>query len=86
VEHALDADSAYLSKLGGLYKPEGRPSPEERAKGQRAAFVEAATLRARGEEPPKPPPRSEPWPVAYAIRRSAWHAIDHVWEIEDRSS
>ena len=24
------------------------------------------------------------WPVAYAIRRTAWHALDHAWEIEDR--
>ena len=25
------------------------------------------------------------WPVAYAIRRTAWHALDHAWEMEDRS-
>jgi hypothetical protein len=24
------------------------------------------------------------WPVAYAIRRTAWHALDHAWEMEDR--
>ena len=24
------------------------------------------------------------WPVAYAIRRTAWRALDHAWEIEDR--
>ncbi len=24
------------------------------------------------------------WPVAYAIRRIAWHALDHAWEMEDR--
>ena len=24
------------------------------------------------------------WPVPYAIRRIAWHALDHAWEIEDR--
>jgi hypothetical protein len=24
------------------------------------------------------------WPVAYVIRRTAWHALDHAWEIEDR--
>jgi hypothetical protein len=24
------------------------------------------------------------WPVAYAARRIAWHALDHAWEIEDR--
>src|SRR5947208_1401508 len=25
------------------------------------------------------------WPVAYAIRRTAWHALHHAWEMEDRS-
>jgi len=86
VEHVLDADRAYMSKLGAAFTPEPKSSTEERFAGARAAFVEAATLRARGEQPPKPPPRSPMWPVAYAVRRSAWHHIDHVWEIEDRSS
>jgi hypothetical protein len=24
------------------------------------------------------------WPAAYAMRRTAWHALDHAWEMEDR--
>ena len=24
------------------------------------------------------------WPAPYAIRRIAWHALDHAWEMEDR--
>ena len=24
------------------------------------------------------------WPVPYFIRRTAWHALDHAWEMEDR--
>jgi hypothetical protein len=24
------------------------------------------------------------WPASYAVRRIAWHVIDHIWEIEDR--
>jgi hypothetical protein len=31
------------------------------------------------------PNREEKWPVSYAARRIAWHALDHAWEIEDRS-
>jgi len=23
--------------------------------------------------------------VPYAARRTAWHALDHAWEMEDRS-
>jgi hypothetical protein len=31
--------------------------------------------------------RAEPergWPLRYAARRIAWHALDHAWEMEDR--
>jgi hypothetical protein len=30
------------------------------------------------------PNRDTKWPVAYAMRRIAWHALDHAWEMEDR--
>lgn len=30
------------------------------------------------------PSQDAKWPVAYAIRRTAWHALDHAWEMEDR--
>lgn len=30
-----------------------------------------------------PVPGAE-WPVPYAMRRIAWHSLDHAWEIEDR--
>jgi hypothetical protein len=26
-----------------------------------------------------------PWSPRFFVRRSAWHALDHAWEIEDRS-
>jgi hypothetical protein len=26
------------------------------------------------------------WPLRYALRRTAWHVLDHAWEIEDRSA
>jgi hypothetical protein len=26
------------------------------------------------------------WPLRYAVRRTAWHVLDHAWEIEDRST
>jgi hypothetical protein len=24
------------------------------------------------------------WTPRFAVRRSAWHALDHAWELEDR--
>ena len=31
----------------------------------------------------KPAPGAK-WPGPYAARRTAWHALDHAWEMEDR--
>ena len=35
---------------------------------------------------PLPNPRNtqKPWSPRYFVRRSAWHALDHAWELEDR--
>jgi hypothetical protein len=30
-------------------------------------------------------PISKRWTARFAARRIAWHALDHAWEIEDRS-
>ena len=30
------------------------------------------------------PQKGTKWPVPYAVRRIAWHALDHAWEMEDR--
>jgi hypothetical protein len=30
------------------------------------------------------PDKDAKWPLAYAMRRIAWHALDHAWEMEDR--
>ena len=78
VDHVNEADRAYLSRLGGSYK--GKDTAE-----LRAAIVKMLTARAHGEEPPPNPRRTKPlWSPRFAIRRSAWHALDHSWEIEDR--
>jgi hypothetical protein len=41
----------------------------------RAAIVEAIRER----------PTDTSWPIRYAVRRIAWHVIDHAWEIEDKA-
>lgn len=47
----------------------------------RDAFLEA--LRAAREA--QPDLKTKSWPWRYAARRVAWHALDHAWEMEDRS-
>ena len=49
--------------------------------GGRDAFL--AGLRAAREAEPRLKTKS--WPWRYAARRVAWHALDHAWEMEDRS-
>jgi hypothetical protein len=50
----------------------------------RAAVVAALGARAAGEEPPNANNVSKRWTPRYFVRRSAWHALDHAWELEDR--
>ena len=47
----------------------------------RDAFLDA--LRAARQ--PRPELVTKTWPWRYAARRVAWHALDHAWEMEDRS-
>lgn len=54
--------------------------------GLRGDLLEAVRARARGELPDVGPRGGERWPARYAIRRAAWHVLDHAWEIEDRSA
>ena len=77
--HVHEADGGYLNALGG------RASNGASSQQVRDAFVEAARARARGELPDAGPRGGKRWPAAFAIRRSAWHALDHAWEIEDRA-
>jgi hypothetical protein len=77
-EHVREAESAYVHQLGT--KASGQTMAE-----LRRSFVEALRVLAAGEELPAPNNVKRPWTPRYAIRRSAWHALDHAWEIEDRS-
>lgn len=78
IEHVREAEAAYLHQIGT--KASNRTMAD-----LRAAFVE--TLRALAEDRPLADPNKvrRPWGPRYAVRRSAWHALDHAWEIEDRS-
>ena len=83
VAHVLEADKAYLSGLGRSFRAKGRNEMRE----MRTAFADMLERRAHGETPEVGPRRKKPlWTPRFAVRRSAWHALDHVWEIEDRAT
>lgn len=74
-DHVLGAEVEYAKRIGvRLKQPDGTDKPAVRA--FRKAILEGFDN----------PNRSEKWPVPFAARRTAWHALDHAWEIEDRSS
>jgi hypothetical protein len=73
-DHVLGAETEYAKGIGvRLKQPDGRD-------GAAVQVFRKAIVDGLG----KPSPESK-WPVPYAIRRTAWHALDHAWEIEDRS-
>ena len=69
VSHVMEAERVYGRKVGIRVAP--RTPWDE----QRTAITAALLGGADGGS----------WPVGYAIRRVAWHVLDHVWEIEDKS-
>jgi hypothetical protein len=74
-DHVLGAEVEYGKRIGiRLKQPDGRDRAAVRT-------FRKAILESLGN-----PNRQEKWPVPYASRRIGWHALDHAWEIEDRST
>lgn len=79
VRHVLEGDIGYQWELGGSMKEASA------AKEVRKAFLETFAARTRGEEPTRKRRSGTFWTPRYAARRSAWHVLDHAWEVEDRA-
>ena len=87
IDHVLDAEESYLRGMGGSVRdlPGHELGTPVRMAALRARVLETLAERAAGVPPPPSPRRTRAiWSVRYHIRRSAWHALDHAWEIEDR--
>jgi hypothetical protein len=78
IRHANGAEIHEFAKKVGVTTPlEARERPDE-LRAHREAFTAAIRdHNARGV-----PARS--WTVQYVIRHSAYHMLDHAWEMEDR--
>jgi hypothetical protein len=76
VAHVVEAERSYARKIGVRHPP---------FHGDRAALeacraeIEQVLRAARSGEP------MPGWPARYFLRRAAWHVLDHVWEIQDKS-
>jgi hypothetical protein len=79
-DHVLGAEGAYVRKLGLRLKPPARGDRRGIA-GFHAAIADVVGKASTGK-----PLVERGWPQRYAARRIAWHALDHAWEIQDRST
>jgi len=82
LEHVLGAEQAYARKLG---VPLTTPDPHDVAAVRAFRATIASALQERAALPPSHAELRSQWPVRYFVRRLTWHALDHAWEMEDRS-
>jgi len=79
IGHVIEADDTYAREIGIRLKPT--------APGDRAAIeaMRAAVLDVIGTTSDGAPIAGRRWTPRYAAGRIAWHALDHAWEMENRS-
>ena len=80
VAHVVESEWSYARQIG-LRLPQADPTDRAAVDSDRAAM-----LAVLGEPSDGSPLAGGTWPPRYAVRRIAWHALDHAWEIEDRST
>lgn len=84
-DHVLQAEVAYLRKLTGTgLRLDDGPSRPWRT--ERDAVLEGLDRAAEGDLPATGPRGGALWAPRRFLRRSAWHVLDHTWEIEDRAT
>jgi hypothetical protein len=79
VAHVMDSDRAYANEIGIKIR---QFAPGDRAPvgAMRADMLDVLRAARAGG-----PLGGRRWPARYAAHRIAWHALDHAWEIEDRT-
>jgi hypothetical protein len=80
IGHVIEADHAYAREIG-VRMPAGSLGDRAAVEAERAAML--AVLRQPSDGAPL---ADRKWTQRYAARRIAWHALDHAWEMEDRSA
>ena len=84
IEHVAGAEEMYMTKLGAR-APKAAGNRTVRPSDARAAILAALRATALGLPIAEPSRVKSLWTPRYFVRRTAWHVLDHVWEIEDRT-
>ena len=80
IRHVIGSDHGY-ARVIGIRLPEPDATDRKAVKAERRAVLDVLSQPSDGS-----PIADSKWTLRYAARRIAWHALDHAWEMEDRSS
>jgi hypothetical protein len=80
MRHLSESDAGYVGAVGAKVKQTDIGNLEK----THQAILSALRASAHGEIPVRGPRGGIRWSARYFVRRTAWHVLDHVWEIEDR--
>ena len=80
VRHTVRTESEMFAKQVGLRIPEGAALTPDGLREHREAYVAAMRAYNAGEVPR----RMRSWTLPFLIRHSAFHTLDHAWEMEDK--
>jgi len=86
IAHTLEAEQSYLQKIAWKHKIDKELRTKKQLLAIQHAALEALEQAAKNNLPEHGPRGGKLWPARYYVRRSAWHILDHAWEIEDRLS
>ena len=80
ISHTIRVESEDFATRVGLRIPEGAAVPQDARRKYREDYV--AAMRAYNAGEFERPMRS--WTLPFLIRHSAFHTLDHAWEMEDK--
>jgi hypothetical protein len=84
IDHVVGAEEGYLGSLGSKTDSVKGEAIDQRKDRVRIEVLRGLEAAAAGQIPREGPRGGERWPARFFLRRLAWHAVDHAWEIEDR--
>lgn len=80
VDHVHGSEASYARLLGIKTEPKTSDLSPAAVQSRREQVIALLSAASDGS-----PLVEKGWPMRYAVRRFAWHVLDHAWEIEDKS-
>ena len=82
--HLLEADRMHLSAFGPAFRQPDPARVVEQESEVREQIIAQLHMVPPNESTTPRRRYGFSWTPRFAIRRSAWHALDHAWELQDR--